>query len=239
MIAAAGHLREEAWAVIDVQEIGEVLDVLLELPPSAAYALIAFASALENIFPPVPSDTFVILGAVLTERGVLRPLPILASAWVANVTGAMCIYGLARHRGPTFFQEGWGRRLLRPRQFTRISQFYDRYGLWAIFFSRFLPILRVVIPTFSGFTGLGVMRTLIPVAVASLVWNATLLTVGIIAARNLGRVLEHLGEVNAWLLLVTAVIVAVIMSWWIVSRRASDQDAEETQAETKGGESGE
>ena len=131
----------------------------------------------------------------------------------------MCIYGVARKRGPAFFEEGWGRRLLRPHQFDRISQFYDRYGLWAIFFSRFLPVLRVVIPTFSGFTGLGIVRTMAPVAVASFLWNATLLAVGITAARNVGRVFDYLRTLNGWLVLVTVVITLIVLYWWMVSRR--------------------
>ena len=203
----------------DVRDVFEVLDFLLELPRVVAYALIALGSALENVFPPVPSDTFVILGAVLTEYGTLRPVPILASAWIANVTGAMCIYGVARQRGPEFFEEGWGQRILRPHQFNRISQFYDRYGLWAIFFSRFLPVLRVVIPTFSGFTGLGIIRTMVPVAVASFLWNATLLVAGIAAARNVGRVFDYFRTVNGWLVVVTGVIVLAVVYWWMTSRR--------------------
>jgi len=135
----------------------------------------------------------------------------------------MCIYGVARQRGPEFFEEGWGQRILRPHQFNRISQFYDRYGLWAIFFSRFLPVLRVVIPTFSGFTGLGIVRTMVPVAVASFLWNATLLVAGIAAARNVGRVFDYFRTVNGWLVVVTGVIVLAVVYWWMTSRRDDDK----------------
>lgn len=211
----------------NVWDVSEVLDFLLELPQVVAYALIAFGSALENVFPPVPSDTFVILGAVLTEHGTLRPVPILASAWIANVAGAMYIYGVARQRGPGFFEEGWGQRLLRPHQFNRISRFYDRYGLWAIFFSRFLPVLRVVIPTFSGFTGLGIVRTLVPVAVASLLWNAALLVAGIAAARNIARVFDYFRTVNGWLVVVTVVIALAVGYWWMTSRRNDEKGQRE------------
>ena len=217
----------------NVWDVSEVWDFLLELPRGVAYALIALGSALENVFPPVPSDTLVILGAVLTEHGTLHPVPILASAWIANVAGARCIYGVARQRGPGFFEEGWGRRLLRPHQFNRISQFYDRYGLWAIFFSRFLPVLRVVIPTFSGFTGLGIVRTMVPVAVASLLWNVTLLVAGIAAARNVARVFDYFRTVNGWLVLVAVVMALAVLYWWILSRRDCDRDRDEGQKKTR------
>ena len=174
-----------ARAVVDFQRL---IELLAAIPPAGAYAIIAAGSAVENVFPPVPSDTFVILGAVLSDRGGLHPAPVLVSAWLANVTGAMAVYAVARREGPAFFQKKWGRRLLRPHQFDRVSAFYARYGLWAIFVSRFFPVLRVVIPTFAGFAQLGVVRTGVPVAAASLIWYAVMLWLGMFASRNLGRI---------------------------------------------------
>ena len=199
-----------------------MIELLVEFPPVGAYAIIAVGSALENVFPPVPSDTFVVLGAVLADRGGLTPVTVLLVAWIANVSGAMFVYGVARRHGPAFFTDGWGRRVLRPHQFDRVSRFYARYGLWAIFFSRFLPVLRVVIPTVAGFAHLGWVRTLIPVAVASLCWYAVVLYLGILASQNVGRVLELLGNTNTGLLLVAGVVVAVIAIWWWRTRHDHD-----------------
>jgi len=210
------------------------------LPPVVAYALIAAGSAIENVFPPVPSDTFVVLGAVLADRGTLQPAGVLLSAWLANVTGAMVVFRIAERRGPSFFESGWGHRLLRPHQFSRVSRFYDRHGLWAIFFSRFLPVLRVVIPTFAGFTHLGFWRTLIPVATASLLSNLGMLAAGIFASRNIGRLLELVGQANAWLLAVAALAFAAIVYWWVRTRRdeVEPEETEET-AGSKGSEANE
>lgn len=213
----------------ELQDIQRLIGLLTGLPPGAAYALIAAGAALENVFPPVPSDTFTILGAVLTDRGGLQAPWVLLSAWLANVTGAMFVYGVARRHGPAFFRDGWGRRVLRPHQFARVTIFYERYGLWAIFFSRFLPVLRVVIPTFAGFSGLGVVRTVIPVATASLLWNAVILWAGIFASRNVGTLLDLLGRANLWLLGIATALLAGIGIWWFRSRR-EEAPAEDLEA---------
>ncbi|MXW56461.1 MAG: DedA family protein, partial [Gemmatimonadales bacterium] len=157
--------------VTEVPGVQPLLDFLLALPALTAYALITAGSALENIFPPVPSDTFVVLGAVLADRGSLQPLTVLLCAWIANSGGAMIVFGLARRRGRGAFETRWGRRFLRPHQFRRLARFYERHGLWAIFFARCLPVLRVVVPTFAGFTGLGAVRAMAPVVAASRLWN--------------------------------------------------------------------
>ena len=205
--------------VPELPGVQPLLDFLLALPPAAAYALVTVGSALENIFPPVPSDTFVVLGAVLADRGSLQPLPVLLCAWIANSGGAVAVFGLARRGGPGVFETPWGRRLLRPHQLQRLSRFYERHGLWAIFFARCLPVLRVIVPTFAGFTGLGAVRAMAPVFAASLIWNGLMLAGGLFASRNLDGLLALLGRVNAWLLVVAAALIGVIVGWWIRSRR--------------------
>ena len=196
-----------------------ILDLLLGIPEALAYAIIALGSAIENIFPPIPSDTFVVLGAVLADRGSLQATGVLLSAWIANTAGAMCVFGLARRHGPAMFRTHWGRRLLRPHQLDRMGSFYERHGLWAIFLSRCLPVLRVIVPTFAGFAGLRPGRAFFPLVAASLLWNALMVAGGILASRNVGRLLDLLGRVNAWLLVVAAIVFGLIIRWWIWSRR--------------------
>lgn len=228
-------------------EIQRLIALLSEIPPAVAYLLLGLGAAVENVFPPVPSDTVVVLGGVLADRGGLRPATVLAVAWVSNVLGALIIYGLARRFGPRFFREGWGRRLLRPHQFERVAQFYARHGLWAIFFSRFLPVLRVVIPTFAGFARLGFLRTAIPVAAASLLWYAVMLFLGIFLSRNLHYLFDLVGAANNWLLGIAAVLIGAI-AWWYVrswrdadgeeASRAGEEDASRAGGEEASGEAG-
>ena len=210
----------------EVPGVQALLDFLLGIPEVVAYTIIALGSALENLFPPVPSDTFVVLGAVLADRGSLEPAGVLLAAWVANAGGAMCVFGLARRHGTAMFRTRWGRRLLRPHQLDRMSRFYERHGLWAIFFSRCLPVLRVIVPTFAGFAGLGAVRALVPLVTASLLWNALMLSGGILASRNVDRLLDLLGRVNAWLLVVAAIVLGVVLGWWIRSRREEREEEE-------------
>ncbi|WP_420634742.1 DedA family protein [Candidatus Palauibacter sp.] len=222
----------------EVPGVQPLLDFLLALPDAAAYALIAVGSAVENIFPPVPSDTFVVLGAVLVDRGSLEPAAVLLSAWVANTGGAMLVFGLARRHGPAVFRSRWGRRLLRPHQLRRMARFYERHGLWAIFFARFLPVLRVIVPTFAGFTGLGAVRALIPIVVASFLWNALMLSGGILASRNVHRIFELLSRVNAWLLVLAAAVLGLLVGWWVRSRRDDQEEPPAADHDAAGSESG-
>ena len=220
--------------MIDFQDVSRIIQVLADLPPIGAYAIIAAGSALENLFPPIPSDTFVLLGAVLSDRGTLVATTVLFVAWMSNVAGAMFVYVAARRHGPTFFEDGWGRWVLRPAQFNRVSRFYARYGLLAIFFSRFLPVLRVVIPTFAGFAHFGWFKTFAPIAIASILWYSVVLYFGILASQNVGVVIDLLGNTNAWLLAVAGVISIGIGVWWYRTRHEEETDGQVSSAEDAG-----
>ena len=201
----------------------ERLERLLQLatvsPLTAVYLLLGAGAAVENIFPPVPSDTFVLVGGILADRGVLHPGWVLGVAWFCNVGAALVVYGMARRYGRGIFSTRWGHWLLRPHQLDRLSEFYARYGLSTIFFSRFLPVFRVLVPAFAGITGLSFWRTAPPLALASALWYGVVVYAGILASRNLPRIVDLLSLVNNWLLALALVLVTGVAIWWWRSRR--------------------
>jgi membrane protein DedA with SNARE-associated domain len=60
-------------------------------PVETVYLLVALGAAVENIFPPIPSDTFVLLGGVLADQGIVRADLVFASAWLANILIALFV----------------------------------------------------------------------------------------------------------------------------------------------------
>lgn len=188
-------------------------------PITLVYVLVGAGAAVENVFPPVPSDTFVLVGGILADRGVLEPGLVLAVAWGCNVAGALVVYGMARRYGRGIFSTRWGHWLLRPHQLDRLAEFYARYGLATIFFSRFLPVFRVLVPAFAGISGLGFWRTAPPLALASALWYGVVVYAGILASRNLPRIVHLLGLVNDWLLAVALLLVVAVAIWWWRTRR--------------------
>lgn len=217
------------------------LESLLHLaavsPVTALYLLLGAGAAIENVFPPVPSDTFVLVGGILVDRGVLRPGLLLGVVWLSNVAGALVVYAMARRYGRGIFSTRWGHWLLRPHQLDRLQEFYGRYGLATIFFSRFLPVFRVLVPAFAGITRLGFWSMALPLVLASGIWYAAMVYLGVLASRNLPRILDLLGLVNNWLLGGAAVVAVVVAAWWWRSRWQRREEAEKevgpTGAETR------
>ena len=116
----------------------ELLEWMLGIPDGVAYLLLGLGAGVENVLPAVPADTFVALGGLLSAIGTLDARIIFLVTWFCNVASALVMYRLGYTHGQSFFQEGFGRRFLAPHQMERMSAFYDRWGLFAIFFTRFL-----------------------------------------------------------------------------------------------------
>lgn len=213
-----------------LQQLEDLLGLISEIPVEVAYLLIAAGAAIENVFPPVPSDVFVLGGAILADRGILRADLVFLVAWTGNIVLGLGVYAAARSYGAGLFSTRWGRWLLRPAQLERMAIFYDDYGTLTVLVSRFFPVFRVLVPAFAGVTRLGFWRTAIPLAVASAAWYGALLGAGILLSRNLPRLIEALGAVNATVAgVATAVLLLLGILWWR-TRHPEDPEGEDDES---------
>jgi membrane protein DedA with SNARE-associated domain len=191
----------------------------MNLPPALIYVTIGAGAAVENVIPPVPADTFVLLGAFLAESGRADPLLVFLVTWICNVVSAVLVYRLAHRYGRGFFTTRAGHWLLRPKQLETIGVFYERWGTPAIFVSRFLPAFRALVPVFAGVTHVPLHRVLPPLAVASAVWYGTLVYIGAAASRNWDAIMRFFAQFSSVLLAVAAVLIVLVAAWWVRSRR--------------------
>lgn len=189
------------------------------IPNPALYLLLGTGAALENVVPAIPADTFVALGGFLSAAGNLEVRWVFLATWVFNVTSALVMYRLGYLRGRPFFEDGFGRHLLRPYQLERMGHFYDRWGTPAIFVTRFLPGLRSVVPVFAGVTHQGWIPVAAPIALASAIWYGGLVALGSWAGHNLDLLGSLLGRVNVVLVAVAVAVAIAAAVWWWRTRR--------------------
>ena len=191
----------------------------MNLPPALIYVTIGAGAAIENIIPPIPADTFVLLGAFLAASGRADAVLVFLVTWVCNVATAVLVYRLAHRYGRGFFDTTAGHWLLRPNQLEKIGIFYERWGTPAIFVSRFLPAFRALVPVFAGVTRVPLSRVLPPLALASGLWYGILVYMGALAGRNWQAIVEFFGQFSSALLAVAAVLIVLVAAWWIRSRQ--------------------
>jgi len=193
--------------------VDRFLEWVAQLPEVAVYVVLMALSAIENVFPPVPADVAVVLGAFLAQRG-LTSAPVLGVlCWVANTVSAAAMFFYARRRGRKFFESGWRRTLMPPETIAVLQKAYERHGVLGIFVSRFLPGVRAAVTPFAGVVGMAPWRALLPAAVASAIWYAVLIAFGSFLGLNWETARAKVDDANRVLGALSVVVTVAIVAW--------------------------
>ena len=194
--------------------------VLVQSPSALADTRLVWLDRAGQILAVIPaSDAAVALGAFLSHRGVTTFAAVFLVTWVSNLVGAAGVYFAARRYGRRLFASPTGRRLFAPRSLAIIERGYLRFGIVGIFISRFLPGIRAVVPPFAGLIGLGAVRTLAPMGLASAIWYGGLTMVGALIGSEWGRISALIASVNRTLFIATLVLAVAGGVWYLVRRR--------------------
>ncbi len=196
------------------------LDWLARLPTLPTYGVLMLLSALENVFPPVPADVAVALGAFLAQRGEASAALLGLACWFANTASAAATYAVGRAYGERVLTTAWGRTLVPPEALAALREASSRHGIAGIFVSRLLPGIRAAVPPFAGVAGMSPVRALVPAATASALWYAFLIAVGSMAGLGWPKIRRVVDDASAGLgLLGMAAAVALVV--WLYRRAAA------------------
>lgn len=210
--------------------MGGLIDRLIAwmegLPEALVYVVIGVMAGLENIIPPVPADVVALTGGFLAGRGVTNVWLTFLVVWGANVGTAMLTYWVGRKYGTRFFQGKLGRMILQPGQMSRLAALYEKHGGKVIFFSRYLPGFRAVVPVFAGTSGMSVPRTAIPIMLASGLWYGLIVYLGATAGRNWEQIRAQVEASGRWLGLAAAVLFLAVAVWWWKTRGKEEMHEE-------------
>lgn len=205
----------------------QIIDLLGETSPFIIYILLGIGAALENIVPPIPADMFVLLGAFLASRGQTSELAVFGVTWASNVLSALATYVIGYRYGSIFFKTRLGNSLMNPKQMETIKKFYQRWGTMAIFYTRFLPGLRAVVPIFAGVSRHKPLLVILPLLTASGIWYGTIVWVGAFAGNNLENILQIQTWTNLTLTVVAILALIPISIWWLKSRKTNSRELPE------------
>lgn len=139
------------------------------IPVGALYALLGATAFIEGIFPPIPADIVVALGSFLAARRGANLELTAASIVIGSVAGSMVVYSAARRFGAAWLHARLKRAGIDNLE-MKLEVMYSRYGMTALFVSRFLPGLRAITPPMAGATRVPPIRTTLVFLLASSIW---------------------------------------------------------------------
>ncbi len=194
-------------------------------PPALIYLVLFLGAFLENLIPPIPGDSLIVLGAYLAGRGVLNPAEAFLSTWVGSFLGCMLVYAVGYRRGRAFFVAR-SPRIFSPERFALAERWFDRYGGKLIVFNRFLPGVRCVIGISAGLSHVKPARMALCVALGTLVWNGLLVYAGMLVGSNWKVILQVLKTYNSVMMGLLVLAAGVTAAFWYRRRRRPRKGAE-------------
>lgn len=200
---------------------------------AVGYLGVALAVALETILAPIPSEVILPMAGwkvsqsaadpavvePLTNLGWNLPLAV-AFATAGSVVGAVVGYGIGAWGGRPILDR-WGRYVgIGAADLDRADRWFDRWGSWAVFLGRMVPLVRTFVSYPAGISRMPMGRFLLFSTLGSLPWNLALITAGFLVGENYPQIEAAIKPFEYVIYVVVLVLLAVLVSRWWRSKRA-------------------
>jgi membrane protein DedA with SNARE-associated domain len=188
------------------------------LPPELIYAVVGFVVGLESMGIPLPGELTLVATALLAVQGVTSPWLVGLAASIGAIVGDSIGYAIGR-RGGRAVLDRLGRRFPRhfgPPHLARAERTFERWGVWAVFFGRFVALLRILAGPLAGALRVPYRKFLVANAAGGILWAYGTTFV----IYHVGRAAEHWLKQFSYLALLLA-IVAGLVTTMILRRRAT------------------
>lgn len=176
------------------------------------------AVALENLFPPLPSEIILPLTGFAAGQGVISLFAALFWTTLGSVVGATVLYWIGALFGRERMYAIWARLpLVKTSDLERTEEWFAKHGTKAVFLGRVVPIFRSLISVPAGLERMPLPTFLALTAVGSLMWNAVLVMSGYWLGDQWDTVGDYVGVVSKGVL----VLVVAALALYIVVRLRS------------------
>jgi len=188
------------------------------------YLGVALLVAIENLFPPIPSEVVLGFAGFTASKGEYTVIGMIIAATIGSLIGAWILYGLSAAVGPVRLRAiliRYGNWIgVSENDLDRAEGWFDRRSRSAVLVCRCVPLLRSVISVPAGFRRMPFGVFTLFTVIGSLVWNTGLITAGYLLADQWERVLEFTEPFQTVVVVVIGVaVVAFIGRKLVLTRR--------------------
>lgn len=198
-----------AWAVTIMESLGGLG--------------VAFLIALENLFPPLPSEIILPLAGFTASQGTSFGL-VSAIVWATagSLVGAWALYAIARliGRERTRAIFNW-LPLVKMSDVDKTEEWFHKHDQSTVFFGRMLPIFRSLISLPAGVIKMNLAWFTLLTTAGAAIWNTALVGAGYVLGENWHLVEQYVGILSY----VVAAVVVVLLVWWVVKRLRANRMA--------------
>jgi membrane protein DedA with SNARE-associated domain len=156
-----------------------IIDIINQYGYIGVFLLIA----IENIFPPIPSEIILTFSGFMTTYSNMNVWGVIVSATLGSFLGAVVLYIIGRVLNTTRLERLFGSKLggalrLKKDDVQRAEKWFLKHGNKAVFFCRFVPIIRSLISLPAGSAKMKLNLFLPLTIVGTFIWNVALVFLG-------------------------------------------------------------
>ena len=198
--------------------------IIINIMEQVGYLGVFLLIAIENIFPPIPSEVILVFGGFMTTYTSLNiPIMILA-ATLGSLLGAIVLYYIGKIFNKEILKRIVNGKIgkvlrLKASDIEKADKWFDTKGNKTVFFCRFIPIVRSLISIPAGMSEMPMQKFLLYTITGSLIWNTVLIIVGSIVGDKWETIVGYLDNFSNIILIILVIIFVVAMYYWFVIRK--------------------
>ncbi|HHY71812.1 MAG TPA: DedA family protein [Bacillus bacterium] len=197
---------------------------LINIINDYGYIGILLLIALENIFPPIPSEVILTFGGFMTTNTDLTITGVVIASTIGSVLGAVVLYGIGLLLDVENMEkiiDKWGRILRLTRDdLYKADAWFDKYGPWTVFFCRFVPLIRSLISIPAGMSNMKFVLFLILTTVGTCIWNIVLIKLGASVGESWDSIVGYMDVYSNVAYVGIVIVFLIFLFTFIKSRKA-------------------
>lgn len=175
----------------------------------------ALLIALENLFPPLPSEVILPLAGFTASQGNLSLVGVIAWTTLGSLVGALLLYQLGKWLGRDKIRH-YAQKipLIKLKDIDTAESWFNKHDKYVVLFGRVIPVVRSLISIPAGIERMPLQQFITFTAIGSLVWNTVLIMAGYLLGEQWQLVERYVGILQY--AVVGAITVAII--YFVISR---------------------
>lgn len=204
-------------------------NLITDLMNNYGYLSVLLLIAIENIFPPIPSEVILCFGGFMCSFTSMEIIPVIIVATLGSIFGAIFLYYvgslLTKERLSKFLTTKVAKYLgLKQSNIDKAFYMFNKHGRLTVFLCRFVPIVRSLISIPAGMAKMAFLPFIILTSLGSLIWNTVLVLLGDYAGSSWDSIVTVISNYSSLVLLLFIIIFIILVILFFYKKRSSKVD---------------
>lgn len=203
-------------------------EAVINIMNNFGYLGVFLLIAIENIFPPIPSEVILLFGGFMTTYTSMTIFGVTIASTLGSLLGAITLYYIGKilnkERLKKIINGKTGKILrLKTSDIDKADEWFDTKGNKTVFFCRFIPLIRSLISIPAGMSEMPMKKFLIYTTAGSVIWNAVLTIIGSMVGKNWESIANTIDKYSHIIIIILAIIFIIAIIMFYMKRRKTNE----------------